>query len=178
MKRYFMFAFVALAAFGALSLAACNEESSTAKGQRLQEMNMQRAVDAIAVPPVKQFTTRKSIARWVSTANEPDQTHYVYVMLPGVGHLGYYVADAAPVNICTSLTPPVREYSVRGKGANQLGPAPALDGVYYSGSQCDMWYFFDVVTGTKIEIGGNMAFFTSMVPLSLDVPKLTVNVKK
>lgn len=160
-----------------LLLTGCEiPESSTASGTKIQEENMRNAIKSLPVPQVRNFTTRKTIVRWVEEANKPDQTHYVYILLPGVGHVGYYVADSAPVNICTSLTPPMREYSVSGQGSNPLGPAPALDGVYYGGAGCDKWYFFDVTTGAKLEVGGQLAFFVSSLPLALDVPRLQVKV--
>lgn len=177
MKRY-MKSFATIAAIGVMGilLAGCNpEEESTRAGIRVQEQNMKNAVKSLPVPQVRQFTTRQTIVRWVEHANEPDQTHYVYVMLPGVGYVGYYVADSAPVNICTSLTPPVRHYDDYGAtGQPPLGPAPALDGVYYGGAGCDKWYFFDVASGAKIEVGGQMAFFVSSKPLSINTPRLEV----
>lgn len=175
-----MINFKHIAAFCAIALIAvgCQEESSTRSGTKIQEQNMKNAVRALPVPEVRQFTTRKTIIRWVEHANEPDQTHYVYVMLPGVGYVGYYVADSAPVNICTSLTPPVRHYNdVGASGQAPLGPSPALDGVYYGGSGCDKWYFFDVSSEAKIEVGGQMAFFVSTQPLSINTPRLEVKAK-
>ena len=37
-----------------------------------------------------------------------------------------------------------------------------------------MWYFFDASTGAKIEMGGQMAFFTTNLPLDIDVPRLSI----
>ena len=155
-------------------LAGCIEEDSTTQGAIAQEDVMSRALADVPVPTVTQFTTRETVARWVETANNPDQTHYVYAMLPGVGYIGYYVADSAPVNICVSLTPPQRFYRAANTGERQLGAAPALDGVYYGGAGCEMWYFFDATTGAKIEMGGQMAFFTTNLPLDIDVPRLSI----
>lgn len=176
MRKITTFAFAVFAVF---TVAACQPQADTTRqGNVAQEGNMQRAIEAHPVPTVERFTTRETVTRWIESANQPDQTHYIYVMLPGVGPIGYYVADSAPVNICTALTPPVREYKVGGgTGPHPLGPSPALDGVYYGGG-CDMFYFFEVGTGAKMEIGGNLAFFTSMVPLSLDIPRLTVEIKE
>lgn len=154
-----------------LALSACNGESSQRAGERAQENVMQNASRAIPVPQVTQYPTRATIARWIDSANNPDQTHYIYIMLPGVGYVGYYVADSAPVNICTSMTPPKRAESYNGNP--YVLPSPALDGVYYGGG-CEMWYFFDVETGAKIEVGGQMAFFTSTTPLVIDAPRLRV----
>ncbi len=156
----------------------CDIQADTSEqGIKVQERTMQSAFDAVPVPNVHNFPTRDTIKRYMEHDNKPDQTHYVYVMLPGVGYVGYYVSDSAPVNICTSMTPTQREYRVGGQGSNPLGPAPGLDGVYYSGSSCDKWYFFDASTGAKIEIGGDMAFFVSSQPLALDVPQLTIRAK-
>jgi hypothetical protein len=163
-----------------LALSACQfEADSTQRGQVAQEDNMQRAINAVPVPRVTNYPTRDAIRRYMDHDNKPDQTHYVYVMLPGVGYIGYYVADSAPVNICTAMTPPMRGYDTPtgGSGGRQpLGPAPGLDGVYYSGSSCDKWYFFDNITGAKIEVGGQMAFFVSSAPLNIATPQLTVKV--
>lgn len=156
-----------------MSLAGCPGPDSTAKGVATQETNMERAIAEVPVPEITQFTTRETVARWIETANNPDQTHYVYVMLPGVGYMGYYVADSAPVNICTAMTPTQRPYSPNNSSWG-LVSAPALDGVYYGGGSCGLWYFFDAETGAKIEVGGQMAFFTTNMPLAVDVPELRV----
>lgn len=159
-----------------MTLAGCPEADSTAKGVQTQEDTMQRAIAEVPVPEVTQFTTRETVARWIETANNPDQTHYIYVMLPGVGFLGYYVADSAPVNICVTMTPAQRPYSKTNSSYGMVN-APALDGVYYNGGGCGMWYFFDAETGAKIEVGGQMAFFTTNMPLMVDIPELRVEYK-
>lgn len=161
---------LALVGIAAMALAGCNEDTQAA-GERAQEDVMQAASRAIPVPQVTQYPTRNTVARWIDSANDPDQTHYIYIMLPGVGYVGYYVADSAPVNICTSMTPPMRR--VTSTNGNVTLPSPALDGVYYGGG-CEMWYFFDVETNAKIEVGGQMAFFTSTTPLVIDAPRLRV----
>lgn len=166
----------ALAVVGLLVVGACKPEASSQQQEaQKQEQVIKNALNSLPAPSINQYPTRKTVIRWLEHANNPDQTHYVYVMLPGVGYLGYYVADSAPVNICTSLTSPVREYDVGGgAGPHPIGPAPALDGVYYAGASCDKWYFFDKSTNAKLEVGGNMAFFVSSQPLVLDVPELRV----
>lgn len=162
---------------GGLMLTACVPDDSTKQGQVVQEENMRAAIARIPVPTVRQFTTRTSIARWVENANQPDQTRYIYVTLQGVGILGYFVSDAPPVNICTSLTPPVREYRVGGgAGPNPLGPAPALDGVYYGGSGCNMYYFFDAATGEQVDIGAGVGFMSLSSPMAIDTPRLNIEV--
>lgn len=160
----------------AFALTGCPTESTQETGSKIQEQGMKRAINAVPVPEVKRFTTRETIARWIKHANKPDQTHYVYVMLPGVGFVGYYVADSAPVNICTAMTPTKRVENWH--GSKHIMDSPALDGVYYGGAGCDKWYFFDVTTGAKLEIGGQMAFFVSTAPLAINTPRLEVKVKE
>ena len=158
-------------------LTGCPDQGTQGKGVAIQETTMVRAMQAVPVPTVQQFTTRKSIARWIEYANAPDQTRYVYVMLTGVGYLGYYVADSAPVNICTSMTPPQR--IIDRHHGDVVVTAPALDGVYYGAGQCNMWYLFDKTTGAQIEVGGSgLSFFTSTVPLNIKAPKLEVVERK
>lgn len=172
---------IAAIAVLAVSVTGCyeNQPTSQEKGAKVQESVMQKAIAAVPVPGINNFPTRRNIARYMEHDNKPDQTHYVYVYIPGIGPVGYFVADSAPTNICTGMTPPQRLTRVDMGSYNGEIPmaSPGLDGVYYGNSGCDKWYFFDTVTGAKMEMGGNMAFFITSEPLALEVTRLTVKVQ-
>lgn len=160
-----------------LGVAGCDYNSSTNVGVRAQEKNMKQAMAQTPVPVMRNFLTRKTISAWLTRQDVLERPSYVYLFMMGNRTpIGYFAAKSRPVNVCTSITPPKREYDTRGQGANPLGPAPALDGVYYGGSGCNQWYFFDTETNALIEFttGSGIAFFASDVPLELnvDVPKL------
>ena len=163
-------------ALGIMANSECDRNESTREGIRAQEQNMRRAVSQTAVPQMRNFLTRKTIAEWLKRQDVANRPSYIYVFTMGSRTpLGYFVAKSRPVNICTSITPPKREYSVMGSGPNPLGPAPALDGVYYAGSGCNQWYFFDAETNGLVELTTDIfGIFSSDVPLELnvDVPRL------
>lgn len=69
------------------------------------------------------------------------------------------------------------EYEVNGSGANPIGPAPSLDGVYRSmGGDSNYYYFFDAQTGALISLNG-LNYIVSDQPMTIDAPKITVKKK-
>ena len=83
--------------------------------------------------------------------------------------LGFYVMKGLPVSYCTSLTPNYKIYNDGGDsgGGNLLLPAPSIDGVYYSGGECNRYYGFDVNTGAYMEftVGQSMNMLLYDKPL-------------
>lgn len=152
----------------------CVEPDTTQRGVRQQESVMERAMTQTPVPIVNHFVTRKTVEKWIRRMDVPNKLFYIYVYADTGNLIGYYVAQSRPVSICTFLTPPVREYPVNGNGANPLGPAPTLDGVYYGqGGGCDQWYFFDAETDALIELVGFKIFSTDQ-PLSVNAERIRI----
>lgn len=164
----------AIAVAAALALAGCLPDDTQRQGARVQEDLMGRAMSKVAVPETQNFLTRESVAKWMRRQDTPDRPHYVYIFADTGQVIGYYVAQSRPVSTCTFMTPPMREYSVAGSGPNPLGPAPALDGVYYgSGGACDQWFFFDAATDAMVEVSG-FKIFTSDAPLAINADPIRV----
>jgi len=160
----------------AAMLAGCKDSGTTAEGEREQERTMERAREAVPTPMPTNFQTRETVAKWMRRMDQPNKEFYIYILSDVGTYIGYYIAERRPVNICTFLTPPKREYGVRGSGPNPLGPAPALDGVYYGSNGCTAWYFFDAATDAYIELGG-VKYYMSDQPLALDVEQIKVKVE-
>lgn len=158
----------------ALFLAAC-EDDTQQQGARVQEDLMGRAISRVPVPQTQNFLTRESVAKWMRRQDTPDRPHYVYIFADTGQVIGYYVAQSRPVSTCTFMTPPVRPYRTNGSsGQYPLGPAPALDGVYYGGGgSCDQWFFFDAATDAMVEVSG-FKIFTSDAPLAINAEPIRV----
>ncbi len=156
-----------------VSFPACSlEPSSRDQGEKVQEEIMQRAVKAVPVPQVNNFSTRKVVAKWMKRMDTPEKLWYIYIISDAGSFIAYHVGKNRPVNICTLMTPPDREVSTRGSGANPLGAAPALDGVFYLSGGCNSNYFFDAETDALVELQSSMKYLTYDQPLAVEAPRL------
>lgn len=171
--KSFLKGFVAFTALTTLLMASSCESDTTKQGVAEQETNMERAMTQTRVPQLDNFQTRRTVAKWLKRMDVVNKEFYIYVIAPMGQYMGYFVAEARHVNICTSMTPPVRRYG--SLGDSPLGPAPGLDGVYYGGSGCDAWYFFDAATDAYIETKG-LAHFITDQPLDIRVDQIKVAV--
>lgn len=110
--------------------------------------------------------TRAGLNKWMETWEEPGKISYVYLIASNGQKVGYYVFEGLPVSYCASLTPPDRVDDRPGE-TDLVVKAPSMDGVYYSGSQCNQYFGFDATTGSYIEfsIGGGINFFVTEQPL-------------
>ncbi len=109
--------------------------------------------------------TREGLNRWMETWGEEGKISYVYLIASNGQQVGYYVFEGLPVSYCASLTPPddVDVYH----GNPTTTQAPSMDGVYYSGSQCNQYFGYDATTGSYIEFstGSGINFFVTEDPL-------------
>lgn len=157
----------------ALTLTGCNvEPSSSEEGEQENEETMIKARANQPTPQTSHFLTRAAVVKWMERMDVPGKTFYVYLLGNNGQAVGYYVAQTRPISACTALTPPDKERSVRGSGANPLGAAPGLDGVYHAG-KCDSYFFFDAATDAYIEIQG-LNFFVADQPLSIKADPIRV----
>lgn len=94
--------------------------------------------------------SRNTINKWITTWGEPGKLSYVYLVNTNGDTVGYYILEGLPVSYCASIT---RNYDVRnGSGDTELVlPAPGVDGVWYSGGQCQTYYGFDAESGQYLE---------------------------
>ena len=165
---------VAAALSAATALTGCPDRSdSRSQGERQQESVMQRAQAAVPVPRVSNFLTRSAVSKWMTRMDQPNKIFYVYIMGDNGNAVGYYTAQNRPTSTCTLMTPPDREVRVRGQGANPLGAAPALDGVYYGSAKCAGVFFFDAGTDAYIEVNGFHYVVTDQ-PLKIEADPINV----
>ncbi len=164
-----------------LLLSGCSEQtwgSTEYMKQNIQarEEAFARAEAAIPQPIPQNFLARKMLAKYVQRQDVPSHLFYIYIVADTGNILGYYVAQAAPVNINAFLSP--TEKIVRtADNSSEVLTAPSLDGIYYGGagatSEGDGWFFFDAATDALIIIRG-FKFFVSDYPLNLDAKPITV----
>lgn len=109
--------------------------------------------------------TRDGINKWMATWEEPGKLSYVYLMGASGNLTGYYILEGLPVSYCASLTPPDQMRDT--DEGEYVVTAPAMDGVYYSGGQCNQYYGYDATTGAYIEfsIGGSQNYLLYDQPL-------------
>ena len=146
----------ALAAGLLLTAGSCEDTSQTSVGK--ESAARDGSYDSlVAAQPAHSMTyspTRETINFWIDTWNQPGKLSYVYLQ-SGEGNLvGYYVLKGLPVSYCAGLTPPDRKVSID-LGSNGYGDAltaaPSVDGVFYSGAQCNSFFGEDATTGAYIE---------------------------
>lgn len=99
--------------------------------------------------------TRDTINFWIDTwGKDSNKPSYVYLQSATGDLLGYYVLKGLPVSYCAALTPTYRFEGTPNDGSGSLDqqvPAPSVDGVYYSGGQCNTYYGRDYNSNAYIE---------------------------
>jgi len=112
--------------------------------------------------------TRKTINFWIDTWGQGKKVAYTYLMNSNGDVIGYYVTEGPPVSMCTSLRPSYQWADIPGDGdsTKEQVPAPASDGVYYSGGECTTYYAKDANTGAYIQFTAGMG----INPLLYDQP--------
>jgi len=119
-----------------------------------------------AVEPVYQtqnFLARGAINEWAKRMDTPDKLWYVYEYADSGVVLGYYISRTVPLSYGVSLTNPERMIS----GAASM-PAPGVDGVFYTGVDEDLYFFFDAETDTLIMTNNRLKILD--MPLDIDAP--------
>lgn len=140
-----------------LSLAACYSSNQGGSAQNKESIRQQDSYSRlVAQDPAHEMTyspTRKTINFWIDTWNKPGKLAYVYLQNANGQLIGYYVTVGPPVSMCTSLTPNYKMIDPGGSSHNGNIPvnAPAVDGVYYSGGECNTYYAEDATTHAFIE---------------------------
>lgn len=159
----------------AVGLAACDDNSGEGAAQKneqvTQQSNYNRLVAADPAHTMAHSPTRDTINGWIDTWSKPGKLAYVYLQNAAGDITGYYVFKGLPVSYCTSLTPNYKIIVPEVTGDNTVPlavPAPAIDGVYYSGGECNTYYGFDATTGAYIEytagLGINVLLYDQPLP--------------
>lgn len=132
-----------------LSASDCSEESSQQVESENRQGGYDRMVEAQPGKTMDYSPTRETINFWVETWDEPGKLSYVYFQNMEGTVTGYYVLEGLPVSMCAAISP---TYEIRSHSyGNLVVPAPANDGVYYSGGQCNTFYGKDATTGAYVE---------------------------
>ncbi len=148
-------------------MAACEHEPSAVQKERKAQGTNYTGLQAKQPAQSMDYSpTRDGLNKWMETWEEPGKISYVYLIASNGQKVGYYVFKGLPVSYCASLTPPDRVEDRPGE-ADLTMQAPSMDGVYYSGSQCNQYFGFDATTGSYIEfsIGSGINFFVTEQPL-------------
>lgn len=155
-----------------VALAAC-EDGSSGSSQSSESDRRQDSYDRlVAGQPAETMDyspSRETINFWISTWEAEGKLSFIYLQGANGELLGYFVLEGLPVSYCAALTP---NYEIirrgDGQGAMISVPAPGVDGVYYSGGQCNTYFGRDATTGAYIEYtvgnGQNVLLFDEPLP--------------
>lgn len=153
-----------------LTASSCGDDGSPqASESQTQQRNYEYLTGAQPALEAEYSPTRATINFWIETWGQaPGKLSYVYFLASNGQMVGYYIFEGLPVNYCASLTPTYRWEDQPGDGSNakQQVPAPAMDGVFYSGGQCNTFYGKDAVSGSYIEYTPG----AGLTPLLYDQP--------
>lgn len=165
---------LALATMGASECEPSSDDKAQQAERKSQGTNYTDLQKKQPATSMDYSPTREGLNKWMETWGEENKISYVYLIASNGQKVGYYVFEGLPVSYCASLTPP-DEIEENGGDRDQVMKAPSMDGVYYSGSQCNQYFGFDATTGSYIEfsIGSGINFFVTEEPLpSQDVEPL------
>lgn len=148
------------------ALAGC-DSGPTAQGaeSKAQQSNFDRLQAQQPGRGMQYSPTREAINYFADTWGKPDKLSYVYLLNSAGNVIGYYVMKGLPVSYCASLYSPVKP--VDAYNTTVLLPQPSVDGVYYSGSQCQQYFGRDAKTNTYMEFtaGNGLNFLVYEQPL-------------
>lgn len=158
MRKLYTVISIALAVFFLSACTGGSEKSATEKESEVQGSSYDKQVAAAPAQEMTSAQSRKTVNFWIDTWNQPDALSYNYIGVfdsEGVYKASvYYVLKGLPVSYCTSLTPPYKIINPEITGDNDIPvmvPAPGVDGVYYSGGDCERYYGQDANTGAYVE---------------------------
>lgn len=171
MKRLTLLALVFVMLLPPVACSPTDEQRKRAISSRAE--TFARAEKAIPQPIPSNFLARKMLAKYTSRQDVPDHPFYVYILSDVGTIIGYYVAQAAPVNINAFLSSTQDYDSMRGA----ILTAPSLDGIFYGGSGSsqggDGWFFFDAASDALIILYG-VKMFVADQPLKLETKQIIV----
>lgn len=140
----------------ALLAAGCGDDGAPAvKAESKTQQNNYAALTVRQPAHTMGYSpTRETINFWIDTWKSPGKLSYVYLQSASGDLLGYYIFKGLPVSYCAALTPTYQFVGTPDDDSDskdQQVPAPAMDGVYYSGGQCNTFYGRDASNNAYIE---------------------------
>jgi hypothetical protein len=168
MHRLTSFAAPVVAVLAAVALVAgCSSESKATKGEtKIQQDSYSRLTAHQPAHGMTYSPTRTTINAWVDTWGKPGALAYVYLQNANGDIIGYYILKGPPVTSCAALTPV--EHVNHNSDGNVVLKNPSVDGVYYSGGQCNEYYGIDASTGSLIDytvgLGINVLLYSQPLP--------------
>lgn len=170
---------IVLSVFALTSCTSTGQTSATKKETTTQQNNYSKLVARQPADSMDYSPTRDTINFWIKTWGKPGKLSYVYLQNSSGDLLGYYVLKGLPVSMCTSLTPTYQLVSPGGSTDNGKisVPAPGMDGVFYSGGECNTYYGEDATSGAFIEftagLGINVLLYDQPLPNHPNVVNLS-----
>lgn len=160
----------------AFIFAGCpGDENGQTASTKVQQSNYDMLVKKQPPHTMKYSPSRETINDWIDEwGQEPGKLAYVYIRNGAGDVIGYYVFVGPPLTNCAALTPTYKIYT--SSNGNVMTPAPGMDGVHYSGGQCELYYGTDAVTKTTIAftVGNAQSMTYFGQPLPIDAPPLGV----
>lgn len=167
LKKFMLMAVVLACTFTVMSCEEIGDGNRIAQKQQ-EQINL-NAVRSVEIPQVTQFAERATVARWTKIWDSTTKPCYVYLFVPGVGCIGYYISSGKPASSRNYLVPEYTEKST-GNGAVINTQQPDLDGTY--GDNNPGIRFF-TASGSAVEYGGSsFAYVYSDTKLNIKVPCL------
>lgn len=155
----------------ALILSACTsgKPSAVKQEQKTQQTSYEQLAAQEPAHSMQYSPTRKTINFWIDTWNKPGKLAYVYLQNANGDLIGYYVLIGPPVSMCTALTPTWQFVAQPDSDTkSHQVPAPGVDGVYYSGGECNTYYGEDATSHAYIEytagLGINVLLYDQPLP--------------
>lgn len=158
-KRAITLALIAICSVVLLTAESCSDSSdggkATSNERQTQQNNYARLVTQQPAHTMSYSPTRQTINGWIDTWGKPGKLAYVYLQAGNGQLIGYYILKGLPVSYCASQTPTYTFVNAHDNWWDEN--APGIDGVYYSGGQCDTYYGFDASNNAYIEytVGGS-----------------------
>lgn len=154
---------VTLTAVLALGLVATACENANRQAeQRQQEAIHKRLREQVPVPEIEGAAARDAIRRHLERWQDPNVVSYVTLFADTGQAIGYYEASGKVASTCQMLTKP----DERVDSSSAVVQAPALDGTYYTDSECGV-FFFTATGNTYVELSPDMTYVVTDQPLPI-----------
>lgn len=149
---------VGLTACGSSENEKAHENQANVRQRIFAKLSKQEPLEEPTFSP-----TRRTINFWTKTwGHDPNKLAYVYMMAENGQLTGYYVFKGPPVSECAAMTETYEFVDPKNDDSSTdfMVPAPGVDGAYYSGGQCSVYYGIEALNGsfTEFSLSGGQSF--------------------